>query len=359
MSNDEIVQGLTRVFSAMNAGGRAEEALEIQEPLALFLSLDRYPIIHKNVGFETCLSFVVMSEILMMNLARLREAQRYVALFNRLAVGHKVSSELINMHGYNDIEIDIRTGNYISALKKIDNWLSKSVTVEVRTRLLFKKGVIENALQGDEGKINSLSYALACAEESKNEREVAQVYQEMAAMFGIKHPALGMSMLRKAENYYLRLGRKEEHIGAMLYRARSCIAVINRYWGKTELLECFTHEANAIVDSIREDDLKNKSLVAYYNWTKGIVKFQLEPIDKSLDYFINAEAPGNICHIAEHAIWIAMQNGEKQKAKDYLELYKKYAVRIEDGLYAKRMEIYERIKREIEDGLEKEAQRVN
>lgn len=352
MSNDEIVYELTQIFSSMNAERNVEDALELQKSVAFFLDLGQEPVPFRDVKLDTYLYFIVMSEQLMLNLVRFDVAQWYVSLFNKFANGNVVKNSLLEIHIFNEVVINSRLGNRALALKQIDYWLDRPVSMKLRYRLLYKKGIIENAMQGSKGGINSLSKALACAEELDDELCVAQVYQEMAGMFGGRYPALGMSMIRKAENVYQRLGRNEDYIGTLLYRARSCIGVVNRYVEKHRPVEHFIEEANFIVDSIKEEDLPGEQLQAFYNWTKAMVKLKLEPIEKALSFYINAGAAGNVCHIAQHAVWTALVNGQKQRALNFLETYREYSQRINDGLSRDRIAFYNWYKGAIEDGLE-------
>ena len=123
-----------------------------------------------------------------------------------------------------------------------------------------------------------LSEALKIAEESGDERLVAEVYMEIGKFMASEYTALGLSLIRKVETYCKRNGLKQGEIGAKMYRARCSYMMWthDKYkWVKNR--ERFAEEAVRVLNSINPKDIQSQyNRDMYFGLKRDIELYQQE-----------------------------------------------------------------------------------
>jgi hypothetical protein len=119
-----------------------------------------------------------------------------------------------------------------------------------------------------------LCEALKEANASGDNSLIAQVYIGLARMMASRYPALGLSMLRKAEVMYMKAKDHHQLREARLYRADNSWQIYMMY-KSTDDGHLFKDEAISIIKSIKPDDFTNEYERHHYVMTKNKISQEL------------------------------------------------------------------------------------
>lgn len=138
-----------------------------------------------------------------------RGCEEMCRLFDRLADGHIVVDDAINLHYLIYADLESRKGHSGKAISLYDMVIARTNHGYFKAKALFRKGSLETS-EANKGlpflQINTLSEALGEAERCNNGYMVAEIYRDMSNMFHRTHPSLAMSLLWKSVVYFEKLG---------------------------------------------------------------------------------------------------------------------------------------------------------
>lgn len=280
-------------------------------------------------------------------------------LFDRLAYGHIVADDAINLHYLIYADLESRKGHSDKAISLYDMVIARTKHGYYKAKALFRKGSIETS-EANKGlpflQINTLSEALGEAEKCNDGYMVAEIYRDMSNMFHRTHPSLAMSLLWKSTVYFEKHGFVTEGRRCKLTMAVVYIDMLMRYAGqiKEDKHVKFKETAEKIVDSIKPDMFTSEYDKAHYYYIYAYVKGDDKDMEKAFDYAL-------ACDVAPQAFDCAIAVAEKSfftdKTKSLEMLHKAWGIAHSMGDRNRKAWVEDGIKR-LEYELEREKRRA-
>lgn len=284
-----------------------------------------------------------------------RGCEEMCRLFDRLAYGHIVADDTINLHFLIYADLESRKGHSGKAISLYDMVIARTKHGYYKAKALFRKGSIETG-ESNKGlpflRINTLSEALGEAEKCNNGYMVAEIYRDMSNMFHRTHPSLAMSLLWKSTVYFEKHGFLIEGLRCKLSMAIVYIDMLMHYAGKIKDDKHikFKEAAERIVEEIKPDMFTSQYDKAHYYYVYAYVKGNEKEMKKAFDYAL-------ACDVAPQAFDCAIAVAEKSFFTDKLKsmemLQKAWAIADRMGDRNRKVWVEDGIKR-LEYELERE-----
>lgn len=250
---------------------------------------------NKSNKVETAVSLINQCTQFMNNAQHI-QASEVLHAFDLQMINEPLPLEIIYKRIISEAELCLRTGDFeggISCLNRNMHLFSND-SIE-KFRLLVYRGNLERC--GEEiFNLNSLCEALGVAENLNNQDLIAEAYSEIATMFAVRFPGLGIYFNRKAETYYLKQGNHHKMRVESMRRALSSYLLFLRQ--PTDRTERLKTEAQQIVNSLDTSDF-NKFERLYFQRVKGEVNADEDLIKSTLNEYNVDEALPEVCRLEE------------------------------------------------------------
>ena len=285
----------TRMMAMLETPTEIEQAYQLCEEVFVQYGLDRYLFTLNDYSLSVILNYLNVRTSIFLNRNEFGRAWQPILLFERYASGRMIPINTEGIHRNLKAVLLARQGQLAKACVVLREALDLGCTLDVRQRLLYTLGSIETSMTGPEYKINTLCEALGEAEKEGNEDHIAMCYREMSRMFSyLGQAAMGLSLLQKAEQYYMIHHKDHELMGTRMYMAMSYMAMYNtpKYTSQfgEENMKRFNHQAMAYIDMVDVDKLPLESDRAFYYRTYGLIYFDIASIEKALAFYQRVNA---------------------------------------------------------------------
>lgn len=244
-----------------------------------------------------------------LNGGNINEAINYINKFDFFCNGKNLDIPIIDFRYYLMGRILFLKGNYTDCVNYIDQNINKIRTSVFRSRLYEMKSYIETENNQGFSTYNNMSLALGEAENSQDKERIAQCYLELGRALNQTYNALGISLLRQAERIAKEIKNNELYYSSIIQRASAYIFLGIKYNN-----EDFRIEAEKIINSIEENDLKFIGLKELYWSTKGWMLGNTNLLIKSLDYNEKVGAWERVSKILIPLYHIYMEQNNKKEA---------------------------------------------
>ena len=283
----------TRMIAMLETPSDMEQAYLLCEDVFVQYGLNRRLYTFNDYSLSVILNYLNVRTSIFLNRNDFRKAWEPILLFERYASNREYLVNIEAIHRDLKAALLARQGNLTEARDILIDALKLGCTKDIRQRLLYTLGGIETSLTGPGYRINSLCEALGEAEEMGDEAHVALCYREMARMFSyLGQSATGLSLLQKAEQYYLLHQKDYELMSTRMYMAMSYLSIFNtaKY---TQLLgeenvARFNEKARACIDMVDVNKFPLESDQAFYYRTYGLV--DIASIEKALAFYQRVNA---------------------------------------------------------------------
>lgn len=285
----------TRMMAMLETPKEIEQAYQLCEEIFVQYGLDRRLYTLNDYSLSVILNYLNVRTSIFLNRNDFKRAWEPILLFEHYANGKMYLANLEAIHRDLKASLLSRQGNLKEARNVLIDALELSCTKDIRQRLLYTLGVIETSLTGPGYRINSLCEALGEAEDAGDEERVAKCYREMARMFSyLGYAATGLSLLQKAEQYYMLHQKDYELIPTRMYLAMNYLSMFNtakysKQFGK-ENMERFNKQARSYIDMVDVKKLSLESDQAFYYRTYGLVYADISSIEKALAFYQRVNA---------------------------------------------------------------------
>lgn len=285
----------TRMMAMLETPTEIEQAYRLCEEVFVQYGLNRRLYTLNDYYLSVILNYLNVRTSIYLNMNDFKRAWEPILLFEHYANGRVYLANLEAIHRNLKASLLARQGNLEEARNVLTDALELSCTKDIRQRLLYTLGGIETSLTGPDYRINSLCEALGEAEEAKDEERICLCYREIARMFSkLGQAATGLSLLQKAEQYYLLHQKDYELMTTRMYLAMSYLSIFNtaKYMQQLgeENMERFNKQAKAYIDMVDVDKLVLESDQAFYYRTYGLVYVDMTSIEKALTFYQRVNA---------------------------------------------------------------------
>lgn len=279
----------------LNTPFEIEQAYQLCEDVFVQYGLDRHLLTLNDYSLSVILNYLNVRTSIFLNINDFGRAWQPILMYERYAKGRMIPIDIEGIHRNHKAVLLARQGQLAEAREVLKEALELGCARDVQQRLLYTLGSIETSIAGPEYKINTLCEALGEAEEEGNEDHVAMCYRELARMFSsLGQGATGLSLLHKAEQFYMLHHKDHELMGTRMYMAMSCFAMYytpkyTKQFGEEDL-ERFNQQAKAYIDMVDVDKLPLDSDRAFYYRTYGLVYVDIASIEKALAFYQRVNA---------------------------------------------------------------------
>lgn len=285
----------TRMMAMLETPAEIERAYQLCEDVFVQYGLDRYLLTLNDYSLSVILNYLNVRTSIFLNRTEFERAWQPVLLFERYASGRMIPINMEGMHRDLKAVLMARQGRLSEACDVLRKALELGCTSDVRQRLLYTLGSIETSMTSPDDKINTLCEALGEAEQEGNENHIAMCYRELSRMFSyLGQGATGLSLLQKAEQYYLINHKGHELMGTRMYMAMSYLAMYNTPKYTSQLgednMKRFYQQAKAYIGMVDVDKLPLESDRAFYYRTYGLIYVDIEAIEKALAFYRRVKA---------------------------------------------------------------------
>lgn len=272
-----------------------ELAYQLCEDVFVQYGLNRYLLTLNDYSLSVILNYLNVRTSIFLNRNEFERAWQPILLFERYASGRMITINLEGIHRDLKAVLMARQGRLADACDVLKEALDLGCTSDVRQRLLYTLGSIETSMTGPEYKINTLCEALGEAEQEGDEDHIAMCYREMSRMFSyLGQGATGLSLLQKAEQYYMIHHKEHELMGTRMYMAMNYMAIYNTPKYTNQLgkmnIDRFYQQAKAYIGMVDVDKLPLESDRAFYNRTYGLIYSDIASIEKALTFYQRVNA---------------------------------------------------------------------
>lgn len=251
-------------------------------------------------------------------------ADKNFKLFDEIAKNKPVLSSLQFERWYFAAESYFRRGLLDKAISCTRQTEKYAVGHEQQFRMLLQRGKIESSNKNRyEFSVNSLSTALYEAEQL-GDAYVAQAYNGLAHMFGLRYAALGIYFLRKAQVVSERLGDVNLLVGNKLSRVNSYAILAMRY-PQDETL--FLNEAKKVLATVDYDSLPMIQSKMYYKELQGRIYHDVEPLIEACAYYQKVNSIDEVCRLSDAILEIGVNYNQVIQAVPYVELYRQMVIK--------------------------------
>lgn len=199
----------------------------------------------------------------------------------------------------------------------------------LKLHALILMGDIEAARSWPKFHFNSLSKALALAEQCNYSSEIARIYHKIGMFFCTHYPALGISFFRKAENLFHKLGMTDDLNEICLVRAQASLLINRAYaykYNKTaqkNLTDPLLNEARRLLTEYPRYIFKSESSRAFHDRISGMFECSSSKFKNAYLFYSRAGAYHEILLTLESAVISLSIGGKKNEALEFADLYVK------------------------------------
>lgn len=218
--------------------------------------------------------------------------------------------------------------------------LSKYPDHKTRAEKLLEKGVRE---VGD-GQI-AFDIVLSCealgeAERAESPEMMAEAYKRIGMLWGVKFPALSLSIWRKAEELFRETGNEKEIELLKPNLAHSLFLIAEKYkLVDAEIASMFHEEAKTLAKALRiPDGMQDPSMEASYNYTKGTILRDAHMLAESLAFYEKEELWDGAIQVLDEMIRIALDGKQKDVALRLMGKVREYSIKGGDLNFARLVE---------------------
>lgn len=285
----------TRMMAMLETPTEIEQAYQLCEEVFVQYGLDRYLLTLNDYSLSVILNYLNVRTSIFLNKNEFERTWQPILLFERYASGRLIPINMEGIHRDLKAVLMARLGRLADACVVLREALNLGCTSDVRQRLLYTLGSIETSITGPEYKINTLCEALGEAEQEGNEDRIAMCYREMSRMFSyLGQGATGLSLLQKAEQYYIINHKEHELMGTRMYMAMNYLAIYNIPKYKSQFTEGdrerFNQQAKEYIGMVDVDKLLLESDKAFYYRTYGLIYVDIASIEKALAFYQSVNA---------------------------------------------------------------------
>lgn len=285
----------TRMIAMLETPSDMEQAYQLCEDVFVQYGLNRRLYTFNERSLSVILNYLNVRTSIFLNRNDFKKAWEPILLFERYASNREYLINIEAIHRDLKAALLARQGNLTEARDILFDALKLGCTKDIRQRLLYTLGGIETSLTGPGYRINSLCEALGEAEEMGDEEHVALCYREMARMFSyLGQSATGLSLLQRAEQYYMLHQKDYELMTTRMYMAMSYLSIFNTAKYTQQLGEenvaRFNEKARACIDMVDVNKLPLESDQAFYYRTYGLVYIDIASIEKALAFYQRVNA---------------------------------------------------------------------
>lgn len=285
----------TRMIAMLETPSDMEQAYQLCEDVFVQYGLNRRLYTFNERSLSVILNYLNVRTSIFLNRNDFKKAWEPILLFERYASNGEYLVNIEAIHRDLKAALLARQGNLTEARDLLIDALKLVCTKDIRQRLLYTLGGIETSLTGPGYRINSLCEALGEAEEMGDEEHVALCYREMARMFSyLGQSATGLSLLQRAEQYYMLHQKDYELMMTRMYMAMSYLSIFNtakytQQFGEENVAR-FNEKARACIDMVDVNKLPLESDQAFYYRTYGLVYIDIASIEKALAFYQRVNA---------------------------------------------------------------------
>lgn len=244
-------------------------------------------------------------------------------LFDEIAKNKLVLSSLLFERWYLAAEFYYRRGLLDKAISCTVEAEKYAVGHEKKFRMLLQRGRIESSNKNRyEFSVNSLSAALYEAEQL-GEAYVAQAYNGLAHMFGLRYAALGIYFLRKEQVVSERLSGANLLVGNKLSRV-NCYAILAMRYPQDETI--FLDEAKKVLAKVDYDSLPIIQNKMYYKELQGKIYHDVKPLIEACAYYQKVDSIDEVCRLCDAILEIGINYYQEIQALPYVELYRQMEI---------------------------------
>jgi len=306
----------TRMMAMLETPTEIDRAYQLCEDVFVQYGLDRYLLTLNDYSLSVILNYLNVRTSIFLNRNEFERTWQPILLFERYASGRSIPINMEGIHRDLKAVLMARQGRLADACVVLREALSLGCTSDVRQRLLYTLGSIETSITGPEYNINTLCEALGEAEQEENEDHIAMCYRELSRMFSyLGQGATGLSLLQKAEQYYLIHHKEHELMGTRMYMAMNYMAMYNTPKYRSQFtegdMEMFNQQAKAYISMVDVDKLLLESDKAFYYRTYGLIYVDIASIQKALAFYQSVNAYQDIKDCEGYIL--AIRNAQAQQ----------------------------------------------
>lgn len=287
-----------------------DELLDNDEAIRLCHRIETQ--LHKIDDLNFKSQFYLNFSKIFLNGGKIVEAEYLLNKFDFLFSGKKLLSEIIDFRLYLMSKILFLKGDFAVCNEYIDSVINSVSSHSKRSELFALKGYIETENSNGISTFSNLSIALGEAEKSNDKELVGRCYLKLSRALNQSYNALGASLIREAGRIARSINNDELYYSSLIHRANIYI-----FMGLKHNRNEFVTEAKDIINSISEDKLKYIGLKELFWTVKGWMLGDIQLLEKSLQFNINAGSWERVCSILIALYHISLEKGEKDKAKVY------------------------------------------
>lgn len=288
-----------------------------------YIGLDIF-MLREDLRYEDVLVLILNDISGQLNRCDWQSVDKNFRLFDEIAKNKPVLSSLQFKRWYYAAESFYRRGLLDKAISCTRQTEKYAVGHEQKFQMLLQRGRIESSNKNRyEFSVNSLSAALYEAEQL-GEAYVAQAYNELAHMFGLRYAALGIYFLRKAQVVSERLGDANLLVRNKLSRVNSYAILAMRY-PQDETL--FLNEAKKVLATVDYDSLPMIQSKMYYKELQGRIYHDVEPLIEACAYYQKVDSIDEICRLCDAILEIGANYNQVIQTFPYVKLYRQMVIR--------------------------------
>lgn len=268
--------------------------------------------LHKVDDLDFVSLFYLNFSKLFLNGGNIVAADALLKKFDFLFTGKGLNSGIVDFRYYLKSKIFFLKGDFVTCDEYIDYVINSVSSSSMRSKLFRLKGYIETENNKGASTFSNLSKALGEAEKSGDKKLIAKCYLELSRALNKSYNALGASLIREAERIAKEINDNELYYSSLIHRSNIYIFLGLRY-KKDE----FITEAKEIINGIKEENLKSSGLKEFFWTVKGWMLGEIELLEKSLRFNINAGSWSRVCSILIPLYHISMEQDDEKSAKVY------------------------------------------
>ena len=160
--------------------------------------------------------------------------------------------------------------------------------------------------------------------EQLGEAYVAQAYNELAHMFGLRYAALGIYFLRKAQVVSERLSDANLLVRNKLSRV-NCYAILAMRYPQDETI--FLDEAKKVLATVDYDSLPMIQNKMSYKELQGKIYHDVKPLIEACAYYQKVDSIDEVCRLCDAILEIGVNYNQVIQAVPYVELYRQMVIK--------------------------------
>lgn len=287
-----------------------------------YIGLDIF-MLREDLQYEDVLVLILNDISGQLNRCDWLSVDKNFRLFDEIAKNKPDISLLLFERWYLTAESYFRRGLLDKAISCTVEAEKYAVGHEQKFKMLLQRGRIESSNKNRyEFSVNSLSAALYEAEQL-GDAYVAQAYDGLAHMFGLRYAALGIYFLRKAQVVSECLGDANLLVGNKLSRV-NCYAILAMRYPQDETL--FLNEAKKVLATVDYDSLPIIQNKMYYKELQGRIYHDVKPLIEACAYYQKVDSIDEVCRLCDAILEIGINYYQEIQALPYVELYRQMEI---------------------------------